>query len=182
MNGAQGSNMLIAAVAGVPHQNGHFPLTLPIVRHRIERRVHPRREVQQFARTFGCVLAKSSNRRGWQIHSRLAFAPGDVVGKKAYISSHWKAHTGLPPRYARKTGAGLNATTQQSQPQCGIELTVEEKTLLMVSFCFRDDRFRQPFFPREKLHRKRLDSLSLKPSWPITHKLARARSSRPARH
>ena len=41
--------------------------------------------------------------------------------------------------------AGLNATTQQSQPQCEVELTVEEKTLLTVSFCFRDDRFRRRF-------------------------------------
>lgn len=48
------------------------------------------------------------------------------MGKKAYISSHWKAHTGLPPDMPEKL-AGLNATTQQSQPQCGIELTVEEK-------------------------------------------------------
>lgn len=54
------------------------------------------------------------------------FAPGDVAGKKAYISSHWKARTGLPPDMPVKL-AGLNATTQQSQPQCGIELTVEEK-------------------------------------------------------
>lgn len=48
------------------------------------------------------------------------------MGKKAYISSHWKARTGLPPDMPVKL-AGLNATTQQSQPQCGIELTVEEK-------------------------------------------------------
>lgn len=112
-------------------------------------------------RTFGCVLAKSSNRRGWQIHSRLAFAPGDVVGKKAYISSHWKAHTGLPPDMPEKL-AGLNATTQQSQPQCGIELTVEEKTLLTVSFCFRDDRFRQRF--SRKNCTESAGQLSLKPS------------------
>ncbi|CSF14360.1 Uncharacterised protein [Shigella sonnei] len=56
--------------------------------------------------------------------------------------------------------AGLNATTQQSQPQCGIELTVEKKSLLTVSFCFRDDRFRQRFFPREKLHRKRRTAIT----------------------
>ena len=40
------------------------------------------------------------------------------------------------------------------------ELTVEEKTLLTVSFCFRDDRFRQRFFPREKLHRKRRTAIT----------------------
>ncbi|CDL05275.1 hypothetical protein ECDEC5D_4796 [Escherichia coli DEC5D] len=59
--------------------------------------------------------------------------------------------------------AGLNATTQQSQPQCGIELTVEEKTLLTVSFCFRDDRFRQRFFPGKNCTES-AGQLSLKPS------------------
>lgn len=81
------------------------------------------------------------------------------MGKKAYISSHWKVRTGLPPDMPVKL-AGLNATTQQSQPQCGIELTVEEKTLLTVSFCFRDDRFRQRF-SQGKIAQKAPDSYHL---------------------
>ncbi len=103
-------------------------------------------------------FGKSSNHRGWQIHSRLSFAPGDVR-VKAYISSHWKAHTGLLPRYARKNWLG-NATTQQNQPQFGIELTVEKKSLLTVGFCFRDDRFASDFFKITES----AGQLSLKPS------------------
>ncbi len=56
--------------------------------------------------------------------------------------------------------AGINTATQQSQPQFGIELTVKEKTLLTVSFCFRDDRFRQRFFPG-RLPQKAPDSYHL---------------------
>ncbi len=113
-------------------------------------------------RTFGCVLAKSSNHHGWQIHSRLAFAPGDVVGKKLISQATGKLVQVCPPDMPVKL-AGLNATTQQSQPQCGIELTVEEKTLLTVSFCFRDDRFRQRFFPGKNCTES-AGQLSLKPS------------------
>ncbi len=101
-----------------------FSFTLPIVRHRIKRRVHPRREVQQFSCTFDAFWQKLKSPRVANTQPTL-FCAGDVAGKKAYISSHWKAHTGLLPRYARKL-AGLNATTQQSQPQFGIEPTVEK--------------------------------------------------------
>ena len=34
--------------------------------------------------------------------------------------------------------AGLNATTQQSQPQCGIELTVEEKLEVVKGYGIAD--------------------------------------------
>ncbi len=49
--------MAIAAVTGVPHQNGHFPFTLPIVRHRIEKKGPSCvGKYSSSPRTFGCVL------------------------------------------------------------------------------------------------------------------------------
>ncbi|XPE48929.1 hypothetical protein ACNKHL_23175 [Shigella flexneri] len=48
-----------------------------------------------------------------------------VVGKKAYISSHWKAGVQVCPRDLQKNWLGL--IPPLSQPQCGIELTVKKK-------------------------------------------------------
>lgn len=117
--------MLIAAVAGVPHQNGHSPFTLPIVRHRIERRVHPRREVQLFAPHLWMRFGKKTQITAGGKYTADSLLRQTAQRIKAYISSHWKAHTGLPPDMPIKL-AGLNAPTQQGQPQFGIELTVEK--------------------------------------------------------
>ena len=152
--------MLIAAVARVPHQNGHFPVTLAIVRHRIERRVHPGWEVKQFAPHFGVRYGKKAQiTAGGKYTADSLLRQATQRVKKLISQATGKFVQVCPPDMPVKL-AGLNATTQQSQPQCGIELTVEKKSLLTVSFCFRDDRFRQRFFPREKLHRKRRTAIT----------------------
>ncbi len=118
--------MLIAAVAAVPTRMVIFPSrcrAFAIVLREGSIRVG---KYSSSPRTFGCVLAKKLKSPRVANTQPTRFAPGDVAGKKAYISSHWKAHKDLPPDMPEKL-AGLNATTQQSQPQFGIELTVEEK-------------------------------------------------------
>ncbi len=59
-----------SAVAGVAHQNGHFPFTLPIVAILLREGSIRVGKYSSSPRTLGAFWQKSSNRRGWQIHSR----------------------------------------------------------------------------------------------------------------
>ncbi len=99
-----------------------FPFTLPIVRHRIERRVHPRREVQQFAPHLWMRFGKKAQiAAGGKYTADSLLRQGDVVGKKAYISSHWKAHTGLPPpQICQKNWLGLMPPLSRASHSVGL--------------------------------------------------------------
>ncbi len=124
MNGAQGSNMLIAAVMGC-HRMVIFPSRCRSFAISGWRRIHPRQEVQQFAPHLWVRFGKKLKSPRVANTQPTRFAPGDVVGKSLYLKPLESSYRSCPPDMPRKL-TGLNATTQQSQPRCGIELTVEK--------------------------------------------------------